>query len=635
MQSNGDNTWGACPACGAQGPVYEVCSTSRCRRFDYYRIPSQYAARRSSSPQQIDAVIGQLWGDYLLVDVLGAGAMGSVCLALQLPLGMKVAVKILGTEAGPPSADNRERFDSEVVALAKLTHPNIVRLHTYGLYRDQPYFVMEHVDGGRTLNRDLRRGMSREQALHILRQLTNALGAAHNLSIIHRDIKPSNVMLQSIEGDECFVRVVDFGLAKFIDEGDSTRRLAGTAPYMAPEQFACRNLGPWTDLYAVAALGFSMITGKRLYSGKSAAEIYTLKQQPDYDPTAPLSSYGVPSSVQTFFKRALTHNEQLRWQSAAEFRPALEQTFDELEIWWAHKTDRGPPMVGQPMVKRPARAVTDPASRPSDRPVPIRVSSLPSKHKPQRPEPLSHTPAPKASKPVSVVPEAVVPEAVVPEAVVPDAVVPDAVVPDAVVPEAVVPEAVVPDAAVPDAAVPSGNDSATQAEPTIHPDTDSPDPTPARWRRWAPMVGAVIIATFLAGYFAANRVPNSPPIPPATARPDARPAHPIAHSAHPDAAAAPAKPPPPTAAPATTPDKPLPPTAAPATTPDKPTPPTAAPATTPDKPLPPAAIPAAIPRRSAAVPKASSAKTAPRVKHRPSAPRRPMPGKTDAGSGYL
>ena len=223
-----------------------------------------------------DAMIGKLIGKYLLVGRIGEGGMGQVYLALQLPIGMKVALKQLKLHGMA-----RERVDSlllkfkgEARALAQINdHPNIVGLVDYGVHEAVPYLVMRYVDKAVTLKSEMHRRLHSQQPWtapevgHILRQLLSGLGAAHDHEIVHRDIKTENIMLQTVRGDAQRVRVLDFGLAKFVEARTQTSQVLGTPSYMAPEQISRRNIGPWTDLYAVGVIAWELMLGTRPFAG--------------------------------------------------------------------------------------------------------------------------------------------------------------------------------------------------------------------------------------------------------------------------------------------------------------------------------------------------------------------------------
>ncbi len=320
---------GLCPSCEREGPLGRPCPQPVCLRRGYHHIPTDNVLEMSRSGL-LDPVLGQLWGDYLIVQKLGGGGVGNVYLALQFPIGMKAALKLLDNGNGPPNEALTDRFRGEAAALARLSHPNIVRLLKFGSHYGRPYLVMEYVEEGRTLREEMLRGMEPEKALRILNQLINALESAHAAGVIHRDIKPPNIMLQRVPGEEAYVRLVDFGLAKFLDDGDQTRFLAGTPSYMAPEQILRKGIGPWSDWYAVGAIAFEMITQRRPYPGDSADEVIALKRDLEYDPCQNLQDLHLPFAVEHFLRRALAHDPNQRLRDASSMRVSLSAAFEAL-----------------------------------------------------------------------------------------------------------------------------------------------------------------------------------------------------------------------------------------------------------------------------------------------------------------
>ena len=326
------NSNGICPGCDGEGAVGEPCGERACGRIGYRCLPVEHALRLRTMPRgECDPLLGRAIGDYLLVDVLGGGGFGKVYLALQMPILMKTALKLMDrANADPASAVALGRkFEGEARALAQLSHPNVVKLLRYGLHGDLPYLVMEFVQG-RTLGalvKDLaRRGDDMDVAAipHVLHQVLNALDAAHRLDIVHRDIKPDNVMLQEIPDDRYHVRVVDFGLAKFVGERRETSAVVGTPLYMAPEQFGRRGIGPWTDLYAVGVMAFELMTGRRPFAGRSYQEIVGKKIDPCYDPASSVKDLDLPPFVLDFLRRAVARRPADRFQAAADFGQTMD-----------------------------------------------------------------------------------------------------------------------------------------------------------------------------------------------------------------------------------------------------------------------------------------------------------------------
>lgn len=277
----------------------------------------------------MDPLLGQCADEYLLADILGRGAFGKVYLALQLPLLMPTALKLLMRPAQDEEMAGilSEKFRGEALSLSRLDHPNVVRLLKYGEFSGAPFIVMEYVRGARTLRQELdqRAGEGRpleiDEVVHILAQVLAALQAAHETEVVHRDIKPDNVMLQRVSGDPYFVRVVDFGLAKFVDQGRSTNLTAGTPAYMAPEQFKGSNIGPWSDVYAVGLIAIEMLTGRVLF--ENTAEVMLTKNDPGFDPTSVLSQFGLSPELVAVLRTATAYAVRQRYASASAFRDAL------------------------------------------------------------------------------------------------------------------------------------------------------------------------------------------------------------------------------------------------------------------------------------------------------------------------
>ena len=278
-------------------------------------------------------MVGHHVGDYLVLDKLGEGGFGKVFLALQRPLyRLEAALKVMETGGQDPEMVARmvRKFEGEAAALAVLNHPNVVRLLKYGVSGDRPYLVMEYVTGGRTLLSEVQRlalsgeEMSGERVRRILSQILDGLDAAHAKGIWHRDLKPENIMLQAVAGNPDLVRILDFGLAKFAEDGSRTSTAMGTPAYMAPEQMDRHGLGPWTDLYALGVMAFELITGRKPYPGTTWKEILAKKLDPHYDPTSQLVGLELPAAGLDFFRRALARRTDERLRSAAAFRAALD-----------------------------------------------------------------------------------------------------------------------------------------------------------------------------------------------------------------------------------------------------------------------------------------------------------------------
>jgi serine/threonine-protein kinase len=222
-------------------------------------------------------------GQYTLLDKIGEGGMGVVYLAQHALLRRPTAVKLL--PPGRASPNDVERFEREVQLTSLLTHPNTVAIYDYGRTPDGVfYYAMEYLDGF-SLDELVRLTGPQPpgRIIHILRQALRALAEAHGLGIIHRDIKPANILLCERGGVYDFVKVVDFGLVKELESESDARgnateitAIIGTPHYISPEAIRSPSeLDPRSDLYALGAVGYFLLTGKPPFDGNTLIEIYS------------------------------------------------------------------------------------------------------------------------------------------------------------------------------------------------------------------------------------------------------------------------------------------------------------------------------------------------------------------------
>ncbi|HEX8915953.1 MAG TPA: serine/threonine-protein kinase, partial [Humisphaera sp.] len=257
---------------------------------------------------------------YEVEGVLGRGGMGVVYRARHLGLRRSVALKMLlaGSYAG---AAERARFLREARAVAALRHPHVVQVYDVGEHDGRPYFTMELADGGTLAEQLAGVPQPAARAAEMTARLADAVEAAHNAGIVHRDLKPSNVLL-SADGTP---KVSDFGLAMQADGGDeggpsltlSGARM-GTPSYMSPEQAAGRRaaVGPATDVYALGAVLYEMLTGRPPFRGESVAE--TERQVIADDPVPPSKlSPRTPRDLETVCLKCLAKDPARRYASAA------------------------------------------------------------------------------------------------------------------------------------------------------------------------------------------------------------------------------------------------------------------------------------------------------------------------------
>jgi eukaryotic-like serine/threonine-protein kinase len=307
---------------------------------------------------------------YRLTEVLATGGMGEVWRAHDETLDRDVAIKVLRPDGGhdPHFAD---RFRVEARLSAGLSHPNIATVHDFGEQEGTAFLVMELLDGEPLSDIIRRRApMPADEVTAILRQGGLALQAAHEAGIVHRDVKPANIVVDP----EGYAKLTDFGIARALNEASMTQtgEVLGTPHYLAPEQAQGRPAEPLSDVYALAVVGYEMITGRRPFSGDSMVTTALAHiSQP-----APQLSDEVPEPLRTTVMAALAKDPRQRPSSAAAFVEALELAPEDLpeELVVAAASAVSPVVAGVP-VGLPADAalptsviVTNPAAAQSGAP---------------------------------------------------------------------------------------------------------------------------------------------------------------------------------------------------------------------------------------------------------------------------
>ncbi|MEO8905595.1 MAG: serine/threonine-protein kinase [Polyangiaceae bacterium] len=309
----------ACPVCGARYPAD-------------FRVCPRDATPLEDAPSDEDPIVGQLLdGNYEVVRVIGEGGMGRVYEARHTRLHTKrFAVKLLHHElAREPEVVTR--FQREAEAASVLTHPNVVGVYDVNTSADgRPYIVAELLEGeelGKYLERLGR--LPAEEAVHIVRQVCRALGAAHAAGIVHRDVKPENVFLA---GPSATVKVLDFGISKVAEFSDGltkTGTVMGTPDYMAPEQARGDRVDARADIYAVGAILYRALTGRKPFEGSDPMAILTavLTQEPERPSTLQPS---IPLSLELIVQRTMAKNPAQRFSSMESLEQALAP-FDSAE----------------------------------------------------------------------------------------------------------------------------------------------------------------------------------------------------------------------------------------------------------------------------------------------------------------
>jgi serine/threonine-protein kinase len=252
---------------------------------------------------------------YEILGVLGRGGMGVVYRARQTRLKRIVALKMILAGA---SADDGElaRFQIEAEAIARLHHPNIVQVYETGEVCGNPFLSIEYVDGGSLAQRLCGEPQDPRIAAELTAVLAVAVESAHERGIVHRDLKPANILLTP----DGVPKVADFGLAKHLDSGSGQTQsgsILGTPSYMAPEQASghVHAIGPGTDVYALGAMLYEMLTGRPPFRGTSVIETLALVKY--QDPAAPsILQPRIPKDLETICLKCLSKDVPARYPSA-------------------------------------------------------------------------------------------------------------------------------------------------------------------------------------------------------------------------------------------------------------------------------------------------------------------------------
>jgi eukaryotic-like serine/threonine-protein kinase len=278
---------------------------------------------------------GRAIGHYRVLEKIGSGAMGEVFRARDERLGRDVALKLI-RPASSDNPDHLRRFELEARAAAALNHPNIVAIYDVGSDEGSPYIVCELLEG-KTLRKRLAEGaLPVRLAVDCALQIVQGLIAAHDHRIVHRDLKPENLFVTT----DGRVKILDFGVAKVQSSPEQSGRsveeqttvtksgaVVGTVAYMSPEQLRAGPVDHRSDIFAVGAILYEMLTGCRAFRGETEVDTMTavLREDP---PEINLEEARIPFSSRQIVRHCLEKDPENRFQSARDLAFALETLAD-------------------------------------------------------------------------------------------------------------------------------------------------------------------------------------------------------------------------------------------------------------------------------------------------------------------
>ena len=311
---------------------------------------------------QSDPFVGQVFEErYRIDDVLGKGGFGAVYRAEQLAVGRTVAIKLLHAHHADDLKETT-RFQREARAIAALRHPNIVQVHDFGQTQDGfLYLVMEHLEG-RTFQDIVRdeAPIEPDRLIDYLIQALDGLAEAHSRGIIHRDLKPENVFCATIGRRSDVIKLLDFGIAKIIDETGALKTLTGkgmavgSPRYMSPEQAKAQSVSERTDLYLIGLIAYELLTGGAVFE-RSSPTSYLLAHIEDLPAPPAVDGVELTGPLVDLILQCLLKRPEDRPESAEALMRALQacrgSALDEVGVVTAAETpgiEEGPGMPTPP-----------------------------------------------------------------------------------------------------------------------------------------------------------------------------------------------------------------------------------------------------------------------------------------------
>ena len=268
----------------------------------------------------MDSLIGKIIGPYRVLRKIGKGGMSVVFLAEDERLGRRVALKMLDQ----PSTD-REKILTEARHLSQLNHPGIVTIHDVIDHPEGIFIVMEYVEGDSLENFLRTHRVDLRLALRLAKQIVETVKTAHEHNLIHGDLKPSNIIITP-EGS---IKLLDFGLSRFLDIPSINNSITGTFPYISPEQISGSSANEETDIYALGMILYQLVTGTiPLKKENQAAQIYAIMNETPVPPR--ILNKSVSENLNKIILRCLEKNVNLRYSSVKSLESDLKRVENDL-----------------------------------------------------------------------------------------------------------------------------------------------------------------------------------------------------------------------------------------------------------------------------------------------------------------
>ena len=303
-----------CPKCRCELPEIGA----RCSNDGWFGIdPSELKGDNN--------VLGRpLGGSFVALKRIGQGGMGTVYEGRQIQFDRIVAIKIL-SEAHTADKQIMARFEREARSIARVVHPNVVQLIDSGIEEGNiAYIVMEYVNGVELSNIP-ESELSGQFIIHVAQQVLNALSEAHAMNVIHRDLKPDNIMITHQDGDNRFVKVLDFGLAALTDRAKITMsgQALGTPWYMSPEQATASNVTSASDIYSLGCVLYELATSRPPFPGNRPFNVMLQHVNAEVPPLVLRPEVELSPEMIAFILKCLQKSPADRYGSANEALEAL------------------------------------------------------------------------------------------------------------------------------------------------------------------------------------------------------------------------------------------------------------------------------------------------------------------------